>query len=437
MSEDRTGETLRRWPYSAWRTPAVSSVPRARSQARSSGGGWGLEEGWRGEGSLLFWECAKIIEKVESLVTSERKKGLPTGFGFRLSFISSGLAVLFWLWAVPVRGASLDYTTFLVPGGMPVDYVFPGDINNLGQIVGSYAYPPSTAGFLRDVNGAYTSIRIPGTLDTDAAAVNDSGQILLNTTTRSPITGDTYQAFLRSANGQTLTPLAVPVPNGVLFVAGLNSQSQIAGTIQVAGVTDVGYVLNTDGTRFTFSAPGAAFTYVGGINDLGMVSGSFDDVDGERHGFIRYADGSFLTFDGPDGTGTSLVGVGGINNFGDVVGTADRTGFVRSSAGVYSPVSVPGTDIYTFAVGINDAGVIVGDYQGGDVLFGGYIAAPVPEAALTWPVFVSLVILVARNRNICKFAKVAAGATPESRDRAGLSRSIRPAAARPARLPMH
>jgi hypothetical protein len=263
---------------------------------------------------------------------------------------------------------------------MPVDYVFPSDINNLGQVVGSYAYPPSTAAFLRDVNGAYTSIQIPGTLDTDGAAINDAGQILLNTITRSPITGDTYQAFLRSADGQTLTPLVAAVPpNGRLFVSGLNDAGQIAGTIQVPAVSDVGYVLNPDGTSFTFNAPGATHTYIGGINDLGIVSGSFDDVNGNRHGFIRYPDGSFLTFEGPSGPGTSLVAIGGINDFGDVVGTADRMGFVRSSAGVYFPVNVPGTGIYTFAVGINDAGVVVGEYQGGGVLFGGYIATPVPE----------------------------------------------------------
>jgi hypothetical protein len=37
---------------------------------------------------------------------------------------------------------------------------------------------------------------------------------------------------------------------------------------------------------------------------------------------------------------------------------------------VYFPVSVPGTGIYTFAVGINEAGGVVGDYQEGKYSLG-------------------------------------------------------------------
>jgi probable HAF family extracellular repeat protein len=109
-----------------------------------------------------------------------------------------------------------------------------------------------------------------------------------------------------------------------------------------------------------FTVPGAASTSVSGINNLGDIVGAYSDGTGS-HGFI-YANGVFTTLDVPNSTGT---GVSGINDAGQVVGSytiqphgGPPLGFLYSN-GVYTTIDVPGTQ-FTEAWGINDNGQIVG-----------------------------------------------------------------------------
>ena len=51
-------------------------------------------------------------------------------------------------------------------------------INNLGQIVGTFSNSTGfEEGFL-DINGVFTTINVPGSVDTAASGINNSGQII-------------------------------------------------------------------------------------------------------------------------------------------------------------------------------------------------------------------------------------------------------------------
>ncbi|HYM91868.1 MAG TPA: hypothetical protein VEW91_09580 [bacterium] len=63
----------------------------------------------------------------------------------------------------------------------------------------------------------------------------------------------------------------------------------------------------------TIDAPGATRTWASGINDAGQIVGSFNN-----HGYLRTSWGAFTTFDVPGATDT---GAEGINNAGQIVGT--------------------------------------------------------------------------------------------------------------------
>lgn len=106
-----------------------------------------------------------------------------------------------------------------------------------------------------------------------------------------------------------------------------------------------------------------------GMNDRGDVAGRYRTNGApanQTRGFVRRADGTFETFDYP---GVSSTSISDINNRGHWVGEtrSDLTTFgvirgFRHENGVSSEVSFPGS-VLTRAYGINDAGVVVGQYQ--------------------------------------------------------------------------
>jgi len=89
--------------------------------------------------------------------------------------------------------------------------------------------------------------------------------------------------------------------------------------------------------------------------------GTYVDASGNSHGFLE-SGGSFTTIDYPGANGTFAVG---INNAGQVVGSywfgsGSNHGFLESG-GSFTTIDVPGASS-TLAHGINDAGQVVGAY---------------------------------------------------------------------------
>jgi probable HAF family extracellular repeat protein len=104
------------------------------------------------------------------------------------------------------------------------------------------------------------------------------------------------------------------------------------------------------------NVPGSLQTSVAGINNSGEVSGTY--FDSRNHGFTEL-NGTYTTVDYPSPQVNNTIGQK-LNNDGDLVG------FFSWNNVTYGYLSAPqtgfalGTSSYTIAQGINDSGVIVG-----------------------------------------------------------------------------
>jgi probable HAF family extracellular repeat protein len=193
--------------------------------------------------------------------------------------------------------------------------------NDAGQIVGWYTdvYPSGALGASHAyiyANGMLTSFDFPGAADyggTQAYAINDLGQIV-----GSYADSSGAQGFLYSRG--TIIPLNLPF--SLVTPTGINDKGEIVGQFG-ASSSAASFVL----ANRTFSAiqdPNATQgTYATGINDNGEIVGYFFNSNGP-HGFIDNS-GAFTTINDPFGTtGTYLLG---INDSGELLGSyTDRSG---------------------------------------------------------------------------------------------------------------
>jgi hypothetical protein len=132
----------------------------------------------------------------------------------------------------------------------------------------------------------------------------------------------------------------------------------------------------TAATKFAFTVfdgPGGSPTTVNGINNHGEAVGfttaknaAGDEVNSN---FVRHADGTFTALALPDPGGSANA----INSAGQVVGVANDTAFllakVTGQPAVLSPFSAP----KSVAFGINDDGVIVGQYDKSATVAAGFV----------------------------------------------------------------
>jgi len=183
------------------------------------------------------------------------------------------------------------------------------------------------------------------------------------------------------------------------YPLGINENRDIAGFFMDKAGSMHGY-LYSNGIFTPVDYPGALGTFAGGINDRGDISGTYVDTKGFQHGYIRMIPPGcergddrnnnckpvFKSIDVPGaqqdntvpfefgpGLGTDAIG---INNRQDMVGLY-ATGVVKKvysagfmlSNGHYQAIEDPlgdktpgdGTKLF----GINDFGVIAGDYLTG------------------------------------------------------------------------
>jgi hypothetical protein len=128
-----------------------------------------------------------------------------------------------------------------------------------------------------------------------------------------------------------------------------------------------------------------------GINDAGQVVGSYEFP----HGSFLYSAGTYTPINVPTSAALSNTVALGINNAGEIVGYYNDVngvrGFLRSSAGAYTAIDVPGFIGTTYAYGVNNAGQIVGNYHAGGpsgpavgfLLSGGSYTMIAPPGAIT------------------------------------------------------
>jgi uncharacterized membrane protein len=238
----------------------------------------------------------------------------------------------------------------------------PVAINSNGVIVGYYvdAVQKRQHGFLRATDGTFTSFDAPGALATVPTAISSNGMVVGIYSDPSS-TSNLPFGFLRYANGQFLT-LSAP---GTIYTLpfAVNDLGQITGD-SADDITLHGFIW-TEKTRFTlFNVPFGIGAIGSAINASGQIGGDYADpyISGRYHTFIRDSGGHFRTLD--PGVVVLVTGVSALNDSGQAVGSFEDTSrrihaFVTDSTGVVTVLPSMGR-IGDWAVGINNAGVVVG-----------------------------------------------------------------------------
>ena len=221
------------------------------------------------------------------------------------------------------------------------------DINDAGQIVGSYEDAGLRSHAFLYENGSFATIDYPGAYGTYATGINNAGQIV-GWADMNPA----WQSFLYEAG--SFTAVAFPA---YTIPYGINDAGQIVGQTGY-GVYHHGFLY--DGSFSVLDFPGASVTAVFGNNDAGQAVGFFSMGIGS-YGFL-YDSGSFTTVSYPGYAGAS--GPYDINDAGQLVGTACGGYPSGCLAWVYDGENyqylVGGQLYYAVATGINNAGQIVG-----------------------------------------------------------------------------
>jgi uncharacterized membrane protein len=194
--------------------------------------------------------------------------------------------------------------------------ILPFGINDRRQIVGEYIDDRNVPhGFLLDQHGRFTRLDVPDAKATNAAKINNQGQIV-------------------GAYSDTTTDL------------------------YANGVPRRGFLLDKHGRYIRLDVPGARSSQPLDINDRGQVAGEYQDAAGTFHGYV-WESGRFRTIDLP---GQTMASASGINNRGQLTGSTGRPetadGFVLDRGRVAS-FDAPGGQI-TLPTGINDHGQVVG-----------------------------------------------------------------------------
>jgi probable HAF family extracellular repeat protein len=260
--------------------------------------------------------------------------------------------------------------------------------NSTNAIAGQFDDAHGTHGFVRDINGVFTTINEPDAAGFTAInGINSSAQLA---GTYNDAGGTPHAFFKNNGNFKTLVP-----PGSIRSQGGfINTQGQVVGTYRDENNKRHGFIW-LPGRFTTFNVPGddpVLGTVAFGINDFGEVVGNYvaaGDVKPNgsathRHGFLRSSDGtSFTTFDVPN----AIITIGeGINNNGTIVGVYTLTdgklhGFVLNNGVFTNPVDVPdsnGKAQQTEINSINLNGEIVGFYNDFKGVAHGFRGVPTP-----------------------------------------------------------
>jgi len=259
--------------------------------------------------------------------------------------------------------------------------IYPSGINDRGEITGEYVRKDGESAFVRSADGRLTTFDVRGARATEAAKINDSGQIVGRYSEDSVLVDDSsrVRGFLRSRRG-TITEIDYPEAKHTL-PTGINDRGDVVGYYVDAQDETHGFLWSDQ--RFTnLDLVGATSPTPMDINDDGEVVGMYVDDAGASQAFLLAGEG-YTTLSAPGGATTMPAG---INDRGQIVGyTADdrmlagASGFVRApgETAQYTSVTVPGAP-RTVPLGINDRGDVVGLDEVPDE------TAPWPNAAEEW-----------------------------------------------------
>jgi hypothetical protein len=294
----------------------------------------------------------------------------------------------------PGPKAAGTFITFDAPGAGTgrVQGTFPADINQAGDITGSYVDANYVShGFVRAGNGTFTTFDVPGGTTTGASGINPAGAVT---------GGYTYlndpnfvsHGFVRTRDGTfaTFDAPGIGVLGIGIFTSSINPAGTTAGTYADANFVLHCFLRGSDGTVSRCDAPGADTnpadfpngTQAVAINPEGVILGQYTDTNQNNHGYLRAAEGSFTTFDPPGNIMASNFSGGialAMNPAGVIAGTyfqiisgnpfgGNFRVFIRATDGTFTTfdaATYPPCCIWSFASGINPAGAIIGFFNDG------------------------------------------------------------------------
>jgi len=293
--------------------------------------------------------------------------------------------------ALSVAASAQTYIEFNVPGA---GTAFPLSINTGEAITGYYLDASGfNHGFVGTAGGTITSFDVSDAFGTTAHSINSAGVIAGLWSDENAV----HHGFVRSADG-TITSFDDPnagrnIQQGTLPES-INTAGVIAG--HYTGKGEHGFVRSASGTITNFDAPGASGTLAFSINTGGAIAGYYADKPSPQsvyHGFVRSASGAITTFDAP-GAGKSHNNVYpqgtfalSINDKGVITGyyvdSSDGFhGFVRSASGTIRTLDAPGAgmgrsplngyQLGTKALSVNNDGVITGYYIDPNEVYHGF-----------------------------------------------------------------
>jgi probable HAF family extracellular repeat protein len=268
---------------------------------------------------------------------------------------------------------SYTYTLLSFPGSLETDaYALnPGATASKIEIVGSYG----TGAFVAHVSEkktvveTYKAVSYPH--DGSATDINDLGQVVGQYVDGGGVT----HGF--ELNDKKFTTLDVPFAGSKgTYPTAINNSGEIVGSWSDGGISQ-GFTL-IDGTYTSLDYPGATYTFVDDVNSQGDIVGIYISPDSNGNQGYLLSGGTYTSIEFPGAVQTQAIA---INDAGVIVGvyfTSDPNltqGFVLSG-GVYTTLTVPG-EPYTFLDDINDNGVVLGAYEDAGGLTVSFLATPI------------------------------------------------------------
>ncbi|MGA9354182.1 MAG: hypothetical protein WBV46_10870 [Terriglobales bacterium] len=205
--------------------------------------------------------------------------------------------------------------------------------------------------------------------------INDSGQIVGTYLDSSGVS----HGFERT--GVKFTTLAVPFTGAAAtFPIANNDAGEIVGAWTDSSGATHAFTLIA-GTYASFDYPGATYTQANDVASAGEIAGYYLDSSGVYHGYLL-SGGTYTSIDFP---GSNFTIVTAINDAGTIAGVYCTTseclstsegevGFVLSS-GVFTTFAIPG-EFSTFINDMNNNGVLLGQYIDAAGLAISFIATP-------------------------------------------------------------
>lgn len=356
---------------------------------------------------------------------------LPAVTYYKVTDLGAADGLLVRPWDINNSGQIVGYTTdyrsssraFLYEGGaasllsgLPATSSLARQVNNLGQVTGSYYSSVDGAyrAFVHDAGGVTTLGTLPGGVASYGRAINDAGQVA---GTSKDANSNTL-AFLYS--GGTMTSLGALAGDTQSRARDINSSGKVVGFSYTNTAQPHAFVYDS-GVMTGLGTLGGVSSSALAINDNGLIVGNSRNAQNLDRAFA-YADGVMSDL-GTLGGATSYSM--GLNNQGQIVGYSQTATSTAYHAFVYgdgtmidlnSVIDPASTWYLKYAGAINDSGAIVGLGYSPSRQWSGYMLTPIdrPYASLALPSSATLRVLqgAPSNTGAAAISIVEPGNTP-------------------------